>query len=185
MKFSRLAAALCLLPFALFAADKPWRTLTNCTLKANASNDGDSFHVLHAGEEMIVRLYFVDAPETANDFPERVQAQADYFSITPADALKVGKEAETFTRKELSRPFVILTRAQGAGGRSALGREYATVTPAGGTDLAECLVSNGLARIHGVPVAGIGAEIVAKLQKAEDAAKKARRGAWAHSKGKP
>jgi endonuclease YncB( thermonuclease family) len=164
-----------LVPFALFGADKDWHALTNCQLVASTSNDGDSFHVKHEGREYVFRLYFVDAPETSDDFPDRVQAQADYFGITKADALKVGKDAAAFTRKALAKPFTVLTRWQNALGRSE--REYGIVTADGG-DLAAALVSNGLARIHGAPVAVIGEKNNEQLRKLEADAKKAKRGAW-------
>ena len=48
--------AICLASTAL--ADE-WKTLTNCRLIENESNDGDSFHVKADGEEHIFRLYFV------------------------------------------------------------------------------------------------------------------------------
>lgn len=35
------------------------------------------------GEERIFRLYFVDAPESALTYPERLQEQAEYFGIRP------------------------------------------------------------------------------------------------------
>ncbi len=54
---------------------KEWTKLQGCTLLANPSNDGDSFHVRHDGKEYIFRLYFVDAPETETRFPDRVKAQ--------------------------------------------------------------------------------------------------------------
>ena len=45
--------------------EKEWITLDNCQLIPNKANDGDSFHVRANETEYLVRLYFVDAPETA------------------------------------------------------------------------------------------------------------------------
>src|SRR5437867_1151686 len=72
----------------------------------NASDDGDSFHVRAKGKEHIFRLYFVDTPETDMDFPDRVAEQANYFGITPQQAVHVGRMAADFTRKQLAgHPF--------------------------------------------------------------------------------
>jgi len=57
---------------SLAAAREPWVVLNQCQLIPNESNDGDSFHVRAAGKEYLFRLYFVDAPETAESFPERL-----------------------------------------------------------------------------------------------------------------
>ena len=59
----------------------PWEKLDDCQLIANPANDGDSFHVRHRGQEYIFRLYYVDAAETENEFPERVAEQAAYFKL--------------------------------------------------------------------------------------------------------
>lgn len=177
-----LCALALMLAFPCLAAQRDWETVTNCTLVANASNDGDSFHARVGNREVVLRLYFVDCPETDLRFPDRVGAQAAYFSATTNAALAAGKAAAAFTARQLAKPFTILTRWQDALGDSKLGREYAAVTTADGRDLAEALVSAGLARIHGVNVGGIGAERVARLQKLEQDARKAKAGAWAMAK---
>ncbi len=38
--------------------------LTNCQYLAQANNDGDSFRVRAGTNEFLMRLYFVDGPET-------------------------------------------------------------------------------------------------------------------------
>ncbi len=55
-------------------------------------SDGDSFHVKAAGKDQIFRLYAVDAPETHDDFPERVKEQQPRFfaRITLADGSDLG-----------------------------------------------------------------------------------------------
>lgn len=159
------------------AAPKSWQTLTNCTLIANSNNDGDSFHVRAAGKEYIFRLYFVDAPETDDRFPERVAAQAAYFGVSPAQALQIGHDAATFTKDQLAKPFSITTRWQDAAGSSSLRRQYGLVSVTAG-DLGEMLVSNGLARIHGADVGGIGKERVERLRQLEEQAKARKSGAW-------
>jgi len=184
-RFAALTAAVLLAALPALTADTPapareWQTLEKCRLISSAGNDGDSFHVRYNGREYVFRLYFVDAPETDLEYPVRVEAQAAYFDITVRQALNIAADAARFTRNALSRPFTITTRWQDALGSTPLGRQYGMVT-VDGRDLAELLVENGLARIHGINVAGIGAEKVAKLKALEAEAKKARRGAWRYS----
>ena len=154
MKFSALLRgllvpsllALCL-PGARAAQD--WQTYENCQLLPNDSNDGDSFHVRADGREYIFRLYFVDTPETANEFPARVNDQAKYFHISVPQTLQVGIEAERYTRQKLSQPFTVITCKQEARGQSRLPRYFAVVQ-VGKENLAEDLVANGLARVYGM-----------------------------------
>ena len=47
-------------------------------------------------EEHVFRLYFVDAPESDNRFPERNAEQAAYFGITPEQSVEAGREAKDF-----------------------------------------------------------------------------------------
>ena len=42
-------------------------------------NDGDNSRVRCGAKEFIVRLYFVDAPETNLGYPERTREQSEYF----------------------------------------------------------------------------------------------------------
>src|SRR5690606_19182975 len=111
------------------------------------------FHVVYQGKEYIFRLYFVDAPESDDTYGERTAAQAKYFGITNAEAVKLGESARDFTGKRLDgRKFTVWTRWRDALGRSKLPRYYAMVK-VGDDDLGELLVSNGLARIYGTRVA--------------------------------
>lgn len=82
---------------------QPFSTYEGCTYIAQLWNDGDSFHVrMPDGKEQVLRLYFVDVPESENSFPARVAEQAAYFSITSKQALGIGIEASAFTEKALS-----------------------------------------------------------------------------------
>ena len=141
-----LTALACLCAPSAQASSKPWQTLEGCVVVQNKSNDGDSFHVRWEGREFIFRIYFADCPEDDNRFPDRVKAQADYFGITPEQAIAVGKQATEFTLKRLNKPFSIKTRWQYAMGSSHLQRNYGFVI-VGRRDLAESLVRNGLARV--------------------------------------
>lgn len=162
----------------LAAPAKPWHVLTNCTLLDNTSNDGDSFHVRWGGTEFIFRIYFADCPEDETRFPDRVAEQAKYFGITPQQAVAVGKQAAEFTRELLLNPFSVKTRWQKALGSSHLQRNYGFVEVGGTNDLAELLVKNGLARIHGVGVSGLTQEELARLHAFEAQAKAEKLGAW-------
>ena len=87
-------------------------------------NDDDSFYArMPDGKEQVLRLDFVDAPESENSFKERVAEQATYFGVAPDESLKLGKEASAFTRELLSaEPFTVQTRWRVALGRSRLQR---------------------------------------------------------------
>jgi endonuclease YncB( thermonuclease family) len=169
--------------FTAFAASD-WQTL-DCRYKPNQYNDGDSFHCDCAGTNFIFRLYFVDAPETDEEtsyLEDRVSEQAKYFGISTDAALKIGKSAATFTEATLKdKPLRITTRFAKAGGRSRQGRDYAFVE-VDQKDLAELLIANGLARIHGVDADKPGERKAATeqqyLKQLEVEAKKAKRGAW-------
>ncbi len=168
-------------------AHGPWRVIPNCQLIANASNDGDSFHVRAQGKEYVFRLYFVDAPETDLSFPERVKEQGEYFGLTKAQTLQLGKYAEQYTMEELNRTFTIRTCMQAALGRSKLGRVYAFVETADG-DLGELLVANGMARVHGTEAMPVGLSSPKmeeqKLQRLEREAKAEKVGGWGAGVGR-
>ena len=63
-------------PIGAKGKEKDWITLDDCQLIPNKANDGDSFHVRTNDNEYLVRLYFVDAPETASIGPARLIEQA-------------------------------------------------------------------------------------------------------------
>lgn len=161
--------------------------LKECRLLPNESNDGDSFHVKAAGKEYLFRLYFADAPETEMSFPERVNEQAAYFGITPDQAITAGDLAKRFTQEKLTRPFTVRTCMQGAMGRSNTERFYAFVGAADG-DLAELLVANGLARVHGRAGTPEGLNSPGlewqKLQRLEREAKAQKVGSWGAASGR-
>jgi DNA uptake protein ComE-like DNA-binding protein/endonuclease YncB( thermonuclease family) len=163
------------------AAHAPWRVLDNCVYVPNQANDGDSFHVSVEGRRYLFRIYFVDAPETDNEFKDRVDEQAKYFGINESDVVQVGKIAREFTREKLAQPFTVRTCFQDALGRSRMQRLYAVVQTATG-DLAEQLVENGLARIHGASANPVGLPSAnvewQKLRHLEVAARTERVGGW-------
>ena len=158
-------------------AAKPWQTLEACQLVESTINDGDSFRVHWNGGELTVRLYFADTPEADYRFRDRTKAQADYFGISEEQAVEVGKMAKEFTKNALKGGFSVRTRWQGVFSGQKNSRKYGIVS-VGGQDLAEMLVANGLARIHGMGIGGQTWEEVERLKGLEAEAKKAKRGAW-------
>jgi len=159
--------------------EKGWTVLENCRLLKRSGNDGDSFHAQHDGKEYIFRLYFVDAAETSQSYPDRVRDQAKYFGLNTANTLKLGNEASKFSTSLLaSAPFTAVTSWEDARGNSRLPRHYAIiVTPLG--DLDELLTLEGLVRQYGMPVRGnAGQRKQSQLKKLEQEAKQNRNGAW-------
>lgn len=181
IKRMMLAALWASLAGSAMAAPDGWITLHDCQLVPNPYNDGDSFHVRHADREYIFRLYFVDTPEEDHEFTERLHAQADYFGVDEQQVMKVGDAARDFMAQTLSTGFTVVTRWQGAQGRSKIPRHYAFVR-AGETDLGQLLVQQGLARVHGVrattPEGASPDAVRAQLLSLEDDARHHRRGAW-------
>jgi DNA uptake protein ComE-like DNA-binding protein len=164
--------------------EKDWITLVNCQFVPNKANDGDSFHVRANDTEYLVRLYFVDAPETASVGPARLIEQAEYFGVSVPQVIEIGLDAKNFVDAKLSEPFTIVTRMAEGLGRSKIQRIYGLVRTKDG-DLGEQLVANGLARIHGVhpatPDGSSGQDEIQKLEQLEQASKQKKLGAWAIS----
>jgi len=161
--------------------EKDWITLDHCQLVPNKANDGDSFHVRANDSEYLVRLYFVDAPETASVGPARLIEQAEYFGVSVPQVIEVGLNAKKFVESKLSGPFTVVTRLAGGLGRSKIQRIYGFVRTKDG-DLGEQLVANGLARIHGTTSAPPGGSTSAveleHLVQLENEAKGRKVGGW-------
>ena len=164
-----------LAPFA--QASRPWQTLEVCQLVESSINDGDSFRVHWNGGELTIRLYFADTPESDYRFMDRTRAQAAYFGITEDQAVEVGKMAKEFTKNALKDGFSVRTRWQGVFSGQRGARKYGIVS-VGDKDLAEMLVANGLARIHGMGISGKTWEEVERLKGLEAKAKAEGLGAW-------
>jgi endonuclease YncB( thermonuclease family) len=161
--------------------EKDWITLDNCQLIPNKANDGDSFHVRASDTEYLVRLYFVDAPETASVGPTRLIEQAEYFGVSVPQVIEIGLDAKKFVDAKLSEPFTVVTRLAGGLGRSKVQRIYGFVRTKEG-DLGEQLIANGLARIHGTTAAPPDGRTSAaereKLEELEGEAKRGKVGGW-------
>ena len=166
---------------------KPWEKLGNVAYKPQKFDDGDSFHcTLQDGNELILRLYFVDTCEEEKVYADRIRDQSAYFGITEGESLALGKSASEFTRKLLEKPFTVRTRWHKALGRSKWDRWYCVILTADGKDLAEELVRTGLARIYGTKTVlwdnRTSAQYLARLAELEAEAKKEKRGGWTSSK---
>ncbi len=172
-----------------FVAAGDLQEFTDVRMIDHPGNDADSFLVEMNGERHVIRLYFVDAPETsaasATD-ARRLREQTRYFGLPDAErALHYGLEATAFVEEILSEPFTVHTAFASAMGRTAEGRIYAFVTTADGKDLAEILVREGYARSHGVgrrnPDGVHRDDIAARLSDLELAAMMDRKGAWSET----
>ena len=134
--------------------------------------------------EFTLRLYYVDAPEATLSYPERVRVQSEHFGITLDATLKAGAQARERTREILREPFIVRTRWASAAGRGRETRFYGIVE-AGGKNLAEVLVSEGLAQTKGVapnlPSGEKARAYMAKLEGLEREARQKRLGAWARA----
>lgn len=159
------------------------------TLLPSAFEDGDSFMVRFDGSDHVLRLYFVDCPETAvstdND-KRRLLEQSRYFGVDNRTQVAfAGRDARDFMRKQLARPFTVHSARANALGRSKKPRIYGMVTTADGKDLAELLVAAGYARVFGVkrerPDGTSGADYSEALKDVELAAAIGKRGLWARS----
>ena len=171
------------------AADrKAWVRLTDCQYVEQTYNDGDSFHVQCGEQELVVRLYFVDAPEATLRYPDRTREQSEYFGVTLDETLRAGRQATRLVRERLQTPFVVWTRWASAAGRTKTPRYYGFVEGEG-QSLAELLVSEGLARTKGVTAIGPTGEpshvVQERLQALERTARQHKRGIWATSSTGP
>jgi len=160
--------------------------LDGATRINSGGNDGDSFQILHAGKKQIIRLYYVDCPETratTKADAERVQEQTRYFGLPDtARTFKYGRQAAAFTKQQLAQPFTVHTAFTDARGRSKGGRVYGFVTTADGKDLATLLIQNGFARSFGfrraLPDGTRRDEVTARLDDQETVAMLKRKGIW-------
>ncbi len=167
------------------AAVGPWRRIEGARFDQQRYADGDSFVLIHHGTSVVYRLYFVDAPETDRDFPERVREQSQWFGVAQREIPRLGQRAAQFTAEWLrAGPVTVWTRDEPAGGREGLGRRYALI--ARGTSwLHEALVSAGWARVYGytvdLPDGTTAVQHRRRLEELEAGARTGGVGAWAES----
>ena len=129
-----------------------------CRLVDYRNNDGDSFKVCFPnGEEHEMRLYFVDAPESAvkeyrdgNSNRKRISYQGkDLGGLSERETVAVGQEAKEWTKKVLKgKPFTVSTKWQEVF-RSERYFGFVEIGDAGEQRfLHELLVERGLARVY-------------------------------------
>ncbi len=184
LRFSLLAVLLGATPSEAAVSGK-WEKFEDCVL-AEGYMDGDSFHVRANNKDIIIRLYFVDTPETNQEFENRNADQAAYFGISETQVVPLGQKGKKFTQKTLSgKKFTVWTRWEDAKGSSQQQRFFGIVQ-VGKSDLGELLVGEGLARVYGgSTVLPNGTSIDAqfdRLRQLERRAKAKRLGGWAKKK---
>jgi len=165
-----------------------WEVLQNCALAEDRTNDGDSFALRCGGKTHTFRLYFADCPEKYRHQynGERLADQGAYFGgLNEEQTIAIGVQAKDFALDLLAKgPVTVETRWEEV---YDSGRVYAFVR-VGNQDLAEALISRGLARIHtkGVTRMDGTPERTQKdrLYQLEREAKAQKRGAWAAGRGK-
>lgn len=163
-----------------------WEVLEGCRLVKSPGNDGDSFKVLHTNEEFIIRLYYVDCPETYDTYKDRLKDQARYFSIPESDVIPSGKTAKAFTRQFLADTFTVITCWEDARGGEQ--KRYFGIVRKKDRLLSTELVCNGLARIYGMPTKdrwpdGFAPSVyLKKLKQHEHIARKTKTGIWGNHK---
>lgn len=173
------------LAWALPAAAE-WHRLENLRLVDHPANDGDSFYVTNGESVWLLRLYFVDCPETSADsetMVRRLREQTRYFGLDRhEDTLRFGHKAAEQVREWLAEPFTAYTVFADGMGRSSTQRFFAFIVTADGRDLDFLLVEKGLARSRGVgreDFRGLRRDDrQAHLENLEVAAMLARRGIW-------
>jgi len=172
--------------------------IRGCTLVPVEWADGDSFRIrTPAGEEHTVRLYGVDCLEhhvNGETDARRLRTQRRYFGIAEVEpdaaasiefAKRLAADATAATRRLLAKPFTVHTSFADGRGDGRFKRIYGFVTDADGRDLAEELVSRGLARAFGVargtPAGESGEEYRERLADLELQAATRGVGTWAHT----
>lgn len=165
---------------------KKFTRYDGCEFVPTQYADGDSFRVRIGDDEFVFRLYYVDAPESDERFPDRNAEQAQYFGITPEESVAAGKTAKEYVRQLLTgKKFTVFTRWASALGSSKLPRYYAVIEIEG-RGLADMLVENGFARLHGIkvnhPDGRKADDYLATLADLEKTAEAKKLGAWANSK---
>ncbi len=165
----------------LHAQSKKWKIYKDCVFLSDEYYDGDSFHVKHGNKHVIIRLCFVDAPETDTSVQDRLMEQADYWDVSIKQVMDTGDKAKVFAEKFMKNGFTVHTQGIDARGRSKRQRLFGMISVKG-RYLCEALVENGLARVYGFKpilpggISGFAYENL--LQEIEKQAKAAGKGIW-------
>ena len=169
-----------------------YKVYPGCRLVEARGNDGDSFRVAFPdGREKVLRLYFVDAPESAvrtyrngETNEKRLDYQArDLGGLSREEVLAIGKEAKTAVRDLLSAaPFTAATKGQEVFDSGRIYSFVLVTSDDGERYLHELLVERGLVRIYTegarLPDGTSRMEQEKRLRSLERDAKGSGRGAW-------
>jgi endonuclease YncB( thermonuclease family) len=167
--------------------------LTNCKIKVEAANDGDSFSILTRSGEYRFSLYFVDSPELNLGSIEQVRAHSAYFgNLTEEQLRNVARSAKEYVAKVLAdRTFDVVTRWERAPEESPnheiTCRAFVYLTARSGepTNLATLLVQEGLATVcssnETLPDGTSAGTFLGDLQVLEQKAIATKKGAWQYS----
>lgn len=163
----------------------------NCKLDSERHNDGDSFQIkLPDGRTETFRLYFVDTPESefksyasGDTNHDRIRQQAEYFGITPEQAVEIGKKGKKFTLDRLAnRPFTLYTVWDSPYNDQRYHAFIEFPSNGGARPLDELLVEQGLCRIFtkgaDTPDGTAMQERKDRLRAIEKQARDRRVGAW-------
>ena len=181
------------------SSKKPTRTgrydtYTGCTLANDRANDGDSFRInLPDGRTEMIRLYFVDCPESAfktygagrSNHGRIDQQAADMGLITPQQAVEIGKKAKEFTLHHLGKaPFTLHTEWDSPFNDKRY-HGFVLISYNGKPRfLHELLIEKGYARIHTkgaqLPDGTSEGRQEDNLQELQRTAKSTKSGAWAY-----
>ena len=138
-----------------------FEVIENCQLIQHRGNDGDSFHLSTPKGKEVVRLYFVDAPESAartygdgDNNHKRISEQgAAMGGLDQHQTTQVGVAAKAFTKKLLAGKKITLATTREKVYRSHRIYAYVIVNWEGEERyLHELLVAFGLGRIHTEPM---------------------------------
>lgn len=187
---SLLGSVLVFLGANLCAEETSWQKIEGCRLVDSPHNDGDSFEAAwgEPAKQQVFRLFFIDAPEKSPHSAKRRVEQGKYFGITGDNSedltMQAAYESANFVKEELSKPFTIYTRWQAVDSSGDNPAVRAFVETAGGKDLSELLVANGLAIIRegkaasNTPTGRNISETVSSLREMETKARLEKLGAW-------
>lgn len=167
-----------------------YEKIDGCRWSEHRWNDGDSFEVeLPDGRKEQVRLYFVDAPESAfksyrngENNHGRIADQARDLGVDSGQAVAAGKEAKRLVKRMLaSGTFTIYTRWDDPFGDERY-HAFVEAPGAGSPWLHERLVEEGLVRIHtkgaALPDGTSRNAQERELRGLESAARREKRGVW-------
>lgn len=163
--------------------------LTDCRIKEDTSNDGDSFSVLTRSGEYRFSLYYINAPDRTQGTIQEMKDHCDYFGLNNQQVSTVAHEAKAYVERILAkRKFDVVTRWERAPEESPNGevtcRAFILFEGTDGrmVNLAMMLVHEGLTSIctgkEVLPDGTTPAHFIGELQALETEACNQKRGAW-------